>query len=126
MLVGEIQCAEFVSAAVKIFEFGVVGERQAGQLVVGAIQPLQVSEVLQPSQVVNAPAVCVNCGDGCALLCGNGTASAFSQRAMYFIENNHEAIIDWETWKRVQEMKGAPLPEYMQSSQTRLNDKLEM
>ena len=37
------------------------------------------------------------------------------QQAMYFIENDHEAIIDREAWIRVQEMKGVPLPEYMRS-----------
>jgi arsenate reductase-like glutaredoxin family protein len=36
------------------------------------------------------------------------------QQMMYLIENDHEAIIDRETWIRVQEMKGVPLPEYMQ------------
>ena len=35
------------------------------------------------------------------------------QQAMYYIENNHEPIIDRETWLRAQEMKGVPLPEYM-------------
>jgi len=35
------------------------------------------------------------------------------QQAMFLIENNHEAIIDRETWIRVQEMKGWPVPEYM-------------
>jgi len=35
------------------------------------------------------------------------------QQAMYFIENDHEPIIDRETWVRVQKMKGIPLPEYM-------------
>ena len=33
---------------------------------------------------------------------------------MFFIENNHEPIIDREEWIQVQEMKGLPLPEYMQ------------
>ena len=37
------------------------------------------------------------------------------QQVMYLIENDHEAIIDREVWIRVQEMKGVPLPEYMQS-----------
>jgi DNA invertase Pin-like site-specific DNA recombinase len=36
------------------------------------------------------------------------------QQAMYLIENDHEPIIERETWIRVQEMKGVPLPEYMQ------------
>jgi len=35
------------------------------------------------------------------------------QQVMYLIENGHEPIIDRETWIRVQEMKGVPLPEYM-------------
>ena len=38
------------------------------------------------------------------------------QQIMYLIENNHEAIIDRETWIQVQEMKGVPLPEYMLST----------
>ena len=37
------------------------------------------------------------------------------QQAMYLIENDHEAIIDRDDWIRVQEMKGVPLPEYMQA-----------
>jgi len=34
------------------------------------------------------------------------------QRAMYLIENDHEAIIDRDDWIRVQEMKGVPLSYY--------------
>jgi len=36
------------------------------------------------------------------------------QRAMWFVRNNHEAIIDRETWLQVQEIKGVSIPEYMQ------------
>ena len=32
---------------------------------------------------------------------------------MYYIRDNHEPIIDRDTWERVQKMKGIPLPEYM-------------
>ena len=35
------------------------------------------------------------------------------QQDIYFIRDNHEAIIDRETWLRVQEIKGVPVPEYM-------------
>jgi len=39
------------------------------------------------------------------------------QQMMYLIENDHEPIIDRETWIRVQEIKGVPLPEYMRSAE---------
>jgi len=42
------------------------------------------------------------------------------QRAMWFVRNNHEAIIDREAWKRVQEMKGVPLPEYMRIAEVEM------
>lgn len=35
------------------------------------------------------------------------------QQEMYYIENDHEPIIDRETWMQAQERKGMPLPEYM-------------
>ena len=35
------------------------------------------------------------------------------QQAMYYIRDNHEPIIDRETWEWVQEKKGVPIPEYM-------------
>lgn len=33
------------------------------------------------------------------------------QQAMYYVRNNHEPIIDRETWERVQELKGRPASE---------------
>jgi DNA invertase Pin-like site-specific DNA recombinase len=39
------------------------------------------------------------------------------QQTMYLIENDHEPIIDRETWIQVQEMKGVPLPEYMRPAE---------
>jgi len=40
------------------------------------------------------------------------------QQDMYYIRNNHNSIIDRGIWKRVQEMKGAPIPEYMSIDDT--------
>ena len=42
------------------------------------------------------------------------------QQTMYLIANDHEAIIERETWIRVQEMKGVPLPEYMRSGEAEI------
>jgi len=42
------------------------------------------------------------------------------QQAMYYIRDNHEAIIDQEAWIRVQEMKGAPIPEYRRIDETEI------
>jgi len=39
---------------------------------------------------------------------------------MYFIRDNHEPIIDRETWERIQTIKGAPIPEYMRTVETEM------
>jgi len=39
------------------------------------------------------------------------------QQTMYLIENDHEPIIDRETWMRVQEVKGVLPPEYMRTAE---------
>ncbi|MCL2748449.1 MAG: recombinase family protein, partial [Oscillospiraceae bacterium] len=50
------------------------------------------------------------------------------QQTMYLIENDHEPIIDRETWLQVQEMKGAPIPDYMKidEAEMRANASEEM
>jgi len=45
---------------------------------------------------------------------------------MHFIRGSHEPIIDREAWLRVQDMKGAPIPEYMRSIEPQeLSDEMD-